>query len=149
MYINNLLILCKTFKVRVIKTRAFQNFRVLFCKCLSIPSSSKTIFITNVFSLKHSHAIHHLKLLQYLLMTGMKTDFLAGEKFCPRLKSHFPSISQANMYFFSLGKNFFVRNKNKFGWDKNDFVQADGQGINVLLDFKQSLKCPYLYIKFY
>ena len=36
----------------------------------------------------------------------MENDFLAMKKFCPWLKSHFPSISQANMYFFRLGQNF-------------------------------------------
>ena len=39
-------------------------------------------------------------------------------------KKSFPSISQANMYVFSLG-NFFCP-------DKKYFVQADGQGINIL-----------------
>ena len=42
----------------------------------------------------------------------MENGFLAMKKFCPWLKTQFPSISQANMYFFSIGKNFFVRTRN-------------------------------------
>ena len=36
----------------------------------------------------------------------MKNDFLAMAKIYSWLKSHFPSISQAKIYFFSLGKKF-------------------------------------------
>ena len=39
------------------------------------------------------------------------TDILAMDKFFPWLKSHFPVISQANMYFFSIGKNFLSGQK--------------------------------------
>ena len=39
------------------------------------------------------------------------TDFLAMDKFFPWLKSHFPVISQANMYFFSIGKFFLTGQK--------------------------------------
>ena len=34
----------------------------------------------------------------------MENEFLAMEKILSWLKSHFSSISQANVYFFSLGK---------------------------------------------
>ena len=50
-------------------------------------------------------------------MKWMECDFLAMKKFCPWLKTHFPSISQAGMYFFCP--------------DKKYFVQADGLGIKV------------------
>ena len=91
----------------------------------------------------------------YLLVKWMENDFLATDKIFPTLKSHFPSISQAKMYFFSLGqfffvwdknvlsrtkvifvrdKNYFVRDKNYFVQDKNYFVRADGQGICMPLD---------------
>ena len=39
-------------------------------------------------------------------MKWMENDFLAMKKFCPWLKTHFLSISQANMYFFSIRKDF-------------------------------------------
>ena len=51
----------------------------------------------------------------------MENEFLAMDKNFSWLKSHFPSISQANIYFFSLGKKFCL--------DKKYFVQADGWGI--------------------
>ena len=54
----------------------------------------------------------------------MKNDFLAMKKFFPWPKTHFPSISQANMYFFSSGKKFLSGQK--------IFVQADGQGIRLI-----------------
>ena len=50
-----------------------------------------------------------------------KNDFLAMKKICPWLKTHFPTISKANMYFLAKEK--------KFCPDKKYFVQADGQGI--------------------
>ena len=46
------------------------------------------------------------------------------EKICLWLKSHFLSISQANIYFFSLGKNFLSA--------QIYFVQADGRGISYI-----------------
>ena len=52
-------------------------------------------------------------------MKWMENEFLAMDKIFSWLKSHFPSISQANIYFFNLGKCF---------------VQADGRGIIVDYD---------------
>ena len=53
----------------------------------------------------------------------MENDFLAMKKFCPWPKTHFPSNSQANMYFFSKGKKFVLGQKY--------FVQEDGRGISL------------------
>ena len=47
----------------------------------------------------------------YLLGEMVKTDFLVWEIFFPWLKSHFPSISQTNMYFYSIGQNFLSGQK--------------------------------------
>ena len=44
-------------------------------------------------------------------MNWMEGDFLAMKKFCPWLKTHFPSISQANIYVFSIGKDFLFGQK--------------------------------------
>ena len=53
----------------------------------------------------------------------MGNDFLAMKEFCPWLKTHFPSISQAKMYFFNIGKKFCPH--------KKYFVQADGRALEV------------------
>ena len=45
-------------------------------------------------------------------MKWMETELIAMKKIYPWLKTQFPSISQANMYFFSIGKFFFVWTKN-------------------------------------
>ena len=55
----------------------------------------------------------------YLLMKWMENDFLATDKIFPTLKSHFQSISQANVYFFSLGQNFLSRTKLVLSGTKN------------------------------
>ena len=67
----------------------------------------------------------------YLLVKWMENDFLAMKKFCPWLKAHFPSISQANMYFFSIGKNFLSR-------QEIYFVLADGQGRNQCMLYSRN-----------
>ena len=38
-------------------------------------------------------------------------DFLAMDKFFPWLKSHFPAILHANMYFFNIGKKYLSGQK--------------------------------------
>ena len=57
----------------------------------------------------------------YLFVKWMENDLLAMKKFFPWLKTHFLSILQANMYFFSLGQNFCV--------DKKYFARPDEWGI--------------------
>ena len=52
----------------------------------------------------------------------MENDFLAIKKNYPWLETHFLSISQANIYFFSIGK--------KTCSDKKYFVKADARGIS-------------------
>ena len=52
--------------------------------------------------------------------------FWLWEKFCLRLKSHFPSISQANMYFFDFGQNYFV-------WTKNILSEQMDQAFRSLI----------------
>ena len=82
----------------------------------------------------------------YLLGKRIENDFKLWRNFFPWLKSYFPSISQAKMYFlaqdkifcpgqkcFVQDKNYFVRYKNYFVWDKKYFVQADGLGISFLM----------------
>ena len=65
------------------------------------------------------------KLKKDLLVKWMENDFLAMKKFCPLLKTHFPSIAQANMYFFSIKKNFvwtkiFCVDKNILSWQMDE-----------------------------
>ena len=56
----------------------------------------------------------------YLLVKWMKNDFLDMKKFCTWLKIHFPSILQANMYFFSIGEKFL--SKIPYCFDKTRFL---------------------------
>ena len=58
----------------------------------------------------------------------MENEYLALDKIFSWLKSHFPSISQADMYFFSLWKKILSGQKS--------FVQADGPGINELMNYR-------------
>ena len=41
----------------------------------------------------------------------MENDFLAMKEFCPWLDTHFPFISQANMYLSRIGKKFLSGQK--------------------------------------
>ena len=41
----------------------------------------------------------------------IENDFLAAKKIDSWLKNHFPTISKANLYFFSLGQNFLPGTK--------------------------------------
>ena len=64
-------------------------------------------------------------LKKYIFACEMNgNEFLAMDKIFSWLRIHFPSISQANMYFFSI-RIFLPK--------KKSFVQVDGQGINLLL----------------
>ena len=66
----------------------------------------------------------------YLLGKRIENDFLAMEKFCPWLKSHVPSISQAISKYalFQLRKNLFFGTKSTYllvKWMENDFLAKD------------------------
>ena len=51
-------------------------------------------------------------LKKYILhVKWMENEFLAKEKIFSWLKSYFPSISQANIYFLSLGKKILYGQK--------------------------------------
>ena len=63
-----------------------------------------------------------------MLWKTIEKDFLALEKIFLWLKIHFPSISHVNVCFFSSGQNFLPGQKS--------FVQADGPGINELVNYK-------------
>ena len=63
----------------------------------------------------------------YLLGKRIENDLVAVEKLCPWLKSHFPIISQTNLYFFSLGQDFLSGTK-FFVRDQRYFVRAEGGG---------------------
>ena len=91
---------------------------------------------------------------------------MAVEKFCPWLKSHFPFISPANMYFFCLGQNFLSGQKLFFPGQKI-FCQGRWMGYKTewqlqslfrkffckklhILEFKTFIWClSYIFYKFF
>ena len=68
----------------------------------------------------------------HLLEKRIENDFKMWKIFFSWLKSFFPSILHAKMYFFSLGQKCFICYQNHFVQDKNDFVPAEGWGIRII-----------------
>ena len=70
----------------------------------------KCLILDKIFIIPHKKFCSTLK-SSYLLGKRIENDILVVEKNCLRLKSHFPSISQVNICFFSGIQKFLPGTK--------------------------------------
>ena len=117
---------------------------------MPLPSAQTKYFLSKqIFFVQDKKFCPRLKSL-YLLGKRIENDFKLWRNYFQWLKSYFPSISQAKMYFlaqdkvFCPGQNCFVQDKNYFVRYKKYFVWADGQGISVITCGRQTVSSQWL-----